>query len=117
MSSSKWEAFWQQPHVVQVSTTVVLLDGLYHLLASQRLFERTAPDYQMSRAVCGPGARGLPLWMHRLMGAVLIVGSLAVRTQPQTGFARLFQTAITPFALGIIATGLLLHLRAFLRQW
>ncbi len=108
---SQWHAFWWQPHVVTLTSTLLFLDGLFHLFGSQQHFTRFAPDHAIARTVLGRGRRGLSVPAHRAMGLVLVAGALSVRYfKKNTTTTNAFQTVVTPFALAVIGSGILLNL-------
>ncbi|GAG66800.1 unnamed protein product [marine sediment metagenome] len=96
-----------------ITSLLLLADGAFHLFGNQNLFEKIAPDWQISRQLFNTG--GLPMIIHRVIGIYLILASLYsmymvfFRNSAQRKgdlFFQLHQNVIVPIALVIIAMGL-----------
>ena len=93
------------------ASLLILLDGVFHLSAGIDIFGRFGPDFIISG-----GGRGMPIWMHRVMGVYLIGVALwalwwfaADRkgvTMPP--FLRFNTRYIYPFSFVVIGAGMVL---------
>ena len=95
-----------------LGVALILLDGWFHLRSDQATLERDSPDWIIARQW---GGTRLPEWVHKLMGAVLVLSSIAVihvlgaKKTPRTRRAlQLYRQVLMPVTLAIIALAITL---------
>lgn len=90
---------------------IVLLDGIYHLFASEKLLTY-APDAQISKFANRLGfkdAKPLSTRAHRWMGVFLILGCLTVVFLPDNLLSDIFAHYVIPFVLFLLSIGIVLN--------
>lgn len=94
-----------------LALVIVLLDGVYHTFASEKLL-KYAPDTQVSKFAKRLGfknAKPLSTRAHRWMGVFLILGCLTVVFLPDNLLSDIFAHYVIPFVLFMISIGVVLN--------
>ncbi len=90
-------------------SALLVIDGWFHLLTPEPVLVRYAPDY----VLFGRNG-GLPIWVHRFMGALLVVGGAYTfasyyndpERASQDPVVQFFVRVVAPLGIGLILAGL-----------
>lgn len=88
--------------MIPLLALIVLFDGFFHLFSDLKTLEKYSPDWVIMRRF---KHKGMPVYIHKLMGIFLIVGSILFMYNKFPLFVYVIYTTIF-----IITTGLLLKI-------